>query len=292
MLASLAGLAALAAVGTQEASPYIQSWGGPTVEVSEGLWDMKTHEQTGLDALVKAAKGVRFVLVGESHDKASHHEFQAKVIEALARSGRYVTVGMEMFTRDNQRNVYPFSAGIWDDATFQKESDWKNQWGFDYGLYKPIFDLVRSERLPLYALNTPKAWVKEIGQKGPEALTKDKKPWLPELYLGNAKHRSLFDSMMGGHQPTGASNIYAAMVSWDEGMAKSAVDAMEDKLSDKWVMVICAGSGHVMFGQGIAYRIQRLTGEKSLISVCLDEVPGGKVSQGIGDFLFVSGGGD
>lgn len=193
-----------------------------------------------------------------------------------------------MFTRDNQENINGWSMGWWTDEEFVAKSDWKKQWGFDYKLYKPIFDTVKKNELPMAALNVPRDWVRQVGKAGPSAISEDKKAWVPELYLGNKEHRSVFDSLMGGHPMPGIDNVYAAQVTWDTGMAQSALDFMADSKSSKRVMVVCAGSGHVMYGQGINWRIQRKTGEKVVNVSCVDSDKAIEVSRGIGDFVFVA----
>ena len=294
MLSIVAGLALLAAQDGHASNPYTLGLGQATkhIALSPGVWDMKKGSKTSVEAIAQAAKGYRYVLVGESHDQLAHHEFQAQVIEALVKSGRDVVVGMEMFTRDNQRNVIPWSSGRWDKETFIRESNWKTQWGFDYDLYSPIFKVVKGFKLPLYALNVPRDWVREVGREGPSKIDASRKPWVPELYLQNENHREIFTSLMGGHPMTGpqGENIYAAQVTWDTGMAKSAIDAMEDKLSDNWVMVIVAGIGHVMYGECINYRIKRMGGGESLDVVCIDKSNSANlVSTKIADFVYYTG---
>jgi len=245
--------------------------------------------KVNIDQVVQAAKPVRYVLVGESHTSADHHKLQARVIDALAGAGRDVIVGFEMFTRPNQASLAPMTLGKWDDETFQREADWKGQWGFDYTLYKPIFDVVRQRRLPMVALNVPRDWVRAVGRGGPGALSADQKSELPELYLGNQEHRSIFNAMMGGHPPSGAAgdNTYAAMVLWDEGMADTAMKAMKWR-SGNAVMVIVAGAGHVMYNQGIGYRIKRHSGEGSVVVVAIDGSEARDVSRGLADFVYMS----
>lgn len=295
---SLTVLAAAALIQSAQTSdvphPYQLAIGrSGSIVAKSGIYDLRSASPSSLGEVVKAARGYRYVLVGESHDNLLHHQMQAEVIRALANSGRYVAVGMEMFTRDNQRNVTPFSSGVWSDEQFQTQANWKTQWGFDYALYKPIFDAVRETKSPLYALNAPRDWVREIGRRGPEAVDASREPWIPRLRenLNNNNHKKVFEALMGGHPMTGpqGDNIYAAQVSWDVSMATTAAQAMEDKLSDKWVMVIVAGSGHVMYGQAINYRLKKLYGMDSISLVCIEGAPDDKVSRGLGDFVYVSG---
>ena len=251
----------------------------------------RTADGAQVDVNEVALKGAKckFVLVGESHTDAEHHKAQAAIIDAIAATGRQVIVGFEMFTRDNQRNIDPWTAGKYSEQEFIQESDWKKQWGFDYSLYKPIFDVIKQRGLRMAALNVPRDWVRQVGRKGPSAITADQKSWVPDLDLTNKDHRELFTAMMGGHPDMPAeqlNNIYAAQVTWDTGMAKSAFDAMA------WhgdaTMVICAGSGHVAYGEGIAYRLAQMGDKSRLIVVCVDSKPGEKVSKGLGDFVFTA----
>ncbi len=257
--------------------------------VEKGYTDTKSGKAVNPDDIAAAADGIRFVFVGESHNNPDDHRAQADIISALIKRGRDVCVGFEMFTRDNQKNLNPFSMGWWTDEEFQKNADWKKQWGFPYKLYKPVFDVIRDNKLPMAALNVPRDWVRQVGQKGPSALTTDQSHWVPTpLDLTNKTHRTIFDAMIGGHPSTGADNMYAAMVVWDVGMANSALDFMNESKNPRRVMVICVGSGHVMYEQGINWRIRQRTGERSLTITCVDTDKAREVSRGLGDFVFAA----
>ena len=274
-----------------QADPYLIELGAPgRVNVDIGLTDARTGRPAGLNDVVKAAVGKRFVLVGESHDQPAHHETQAQIIRALVAAGRDVAVGFEMFTRDNQASLAPWTRGMWSRDEFIEKADWENQWGFDFSLYEPIFEAVRENNLPMLALNVPRDWVRQVGREGPSVLTPEQREWAPDLYLHNERHRTVFDAMMAGHPLTGsqAENTYAAMVVWDEGMANSALEYMDSRLSRRAVMVIVVGSGHMMYGQGINYRIARRTGEECLNVICITSEGKRTVSRGLAEFVYVS----
>lgn len=283
-------LFALLAIGLQ-ADPYLLDIGkAGRVTVDIGMTSTATGAQVGLNDVVKAALGKRFVLVGESHDQQAHHVTQANIINALVAAGRDVAVGFEMFTRDNQASLAPWTRGMWSRDEFIEKADWENQWGFDFSLYEPIFEVVQENNLPMLALNVPRDWVRQVGREGPSVLTPEQREWVPDLYLHNERHRTVFDAMMAGHPLTGsqAENTYAAMVVWDEGMANSALDYMDSRLSRRAVMVIVVGSGHMMYGQGINYRIGRRTGEECLNVICITSEGERPVSRGLAEFVFVS----
>ncbi|MCH7905046.1 MAG: ChaN family lipoprotein [Armatimonadetes bacterium] len=282
---------ALLAAAVLQDDPYTLDIGAPgTVEVRSGYTRTATGQAATPDDIAAAADGLQYVFVGESHDQLAHHLAQTAIIDALLKRGRDVIVGFEMFTRDNQRNLAPWSVGYWSQDQFIEKSGWETQWGFDYKLYAPIFDAIRIHRLPMVALNVPREWVRSVGREGPGALNSEQREWVPDLFLEDETHRAIFASMMGGHPVTGTQgeNIYAAMVTWDEGMARSAIDYMDTRHNRNAVMVVVAGSGHMMYDRGINYRIKLRSGAESLNITCITASETRSVSRGLADFVFVS----
>lgn len=277
-----------------QSDPHLLTIGRPgTMRVqAENAYDTASGKKIDFKRIAAMADKTRWVLVGESHDNPWHHQAQAKVIEALVARGRDVIVGFEMFTRPIQPKLADFSMGWQTDEQFIKESEWKSQWGFDYLLYKPIFDMIRQHRLPMVGLNVPRDWVRRVGKDGYSALTADERAQLPgDLDLTNADHRNIFTALMGGHPMTGArgENIYSAQVLWDTGMADTAIKAMDQRKFDKRpVMVVLAGIGHVMYGQGIMYRINKRTGETGITVACVEGDASVEVARGIGDVVIAT----
>lgn len=252
--------------------------------------DTRSGKKCTAADIARAARGTRFVYLGESHDDPLHHQMQADVIRALVADGRDVVVGMEMFTRPVQQNLAGWTLGWYSEEQFIEKSDWKKQWGFDYALYKPIFDAVKELKLPIVALNVPRDWVRAVGKTGFEGLTSDQKAELPaQMDLGNKNHRAIFDTLMGGHPMTGTQgdNIYAAQVLWDEGMADTAVKYMATRRSDRLVMVVIAGSGHTLFEQGINWRVKKRTGDAGVTVVMGEAEAPKEVSRGVGEFVYL-----
>ncbi|MCB8933208.1 MAG: ChaN family lipoprotein [Chthonomonadaceae bacterium] len=255
----------------------------------EKIVNTRTGAEVDVDAIAAAADGQRFVYVGENHDNPSHHRMQAAIIDALVRRGRDVVVGFEMFTRPVQDELNPWTLGWWSEEEFVQRSDWKNQWGFDFALYRPIFESIKKNRLPMVALNVPRDWVRAVGKEGPAGLTADQQRQVPAIDTTDKTHRSVFEAMMGGHPVSGTQgeNMYAAMVLWDTGMADSALkylDAMPPNRNR--VMVVLAGSGHVMYGLGINGRVARRTGEHGVTVVMVASEAPETVSRGLGDFVY------
>lgn len=268
---------------------------GPKGEVQASLGVITatgTGKAATVDAIAAAADGKRFVFLGENHATAPHQQLEADVVAALVKRGRKVIVGLEMYTRPKQDWLDQWSSGSLSEADFLEKSDWKGQWGFPFEFYRPVFNVVKDNKLPLVALNVPRDWVRQVGRKGYAGLTNEARLQLPaDLFLGNKEHKQVFDALMGGHPMTGpqGDNIYAAQVLWDEGMADTAIKWLERTPADnKTVFVVIAGVGHVMYGQGINYRVQRRTKQKG-ITVAMGQAAGpSMVSKGSGDFVYLT----
>lgn len=288
---SMLAAAALALIPFQAPDPLRLAIGrAGEVKIEAGLIvDLRSGKLARIPDIAAAADGTRFVYLGESHTNVDHHRMQAAVIEALVARGRDVVVAFEMFTRPVQSSLNPWTMGWWSEADFIEKSDWKKQWGFDYAIYKPIFDATRKHRLPMVALNVPRDWVRAVGRGGPGALPEEAKGQVPELDLSSKGHRQVFDALMGGHPPMGAQgqNIYAGQVLWDTAMADSAIKYLALRPSTaKTVFVVIAGSGHVMYGQGINYRVWKRTGDSGITLTMMEAEKEVEVSRGIGDFLY------
>jgi uncharacterized iron-regulated protein len=278
------------AVEQNPPSPYTLPIGreGQTVVESGRITDLKTGKPASVDDIAKAADRKLFVFLGEEHATEPDQLVHAAVIEALVRRGRHVVVGLEMYQRPKQTILDQWSAGQVSEADFLAKSDWKGQWGYDFAFYRPVFDAIQRYNLPLIGLNIPRDWVRAVGKGGFDALKPEDKAQLPaDMSLDNGEHKKVFDSLMGGHAMS--PNIYSAQVLWDEAMADTALKYLsEHRPSSRTVFVVIAGSGHVMYRQGINYRIAKRKGGDGITVVMLDSNEPVPVSNGLADFVLVS----
>jgi uncharacterized iron-regulated protein len=254
--------------------------------------EAKSGKVVTVDDVAKAADRKRFVFLGENHATAPHQQLEADVIAALVKRGRDVVVGLEMYTRPKQEWLDQWSQGTLEEADFLERSEWKKQWGFDFAFYRPVFDVVKANKLPLVALNVPRDWVRAVGKGGYANLTAEQRQELPaDMHLGNEDHKKIYNALTGGH-PMGTNsieNMYAAQVLWDEGMADTAIKWLDSHpVTGKTVFVVLAGSGHVMYGQGINYRIARRKKGSGITLVMSQSEQAPTVAKGVGDFVYVT----
>lgn len=248
---------------------------------------MSDNVKVEIDAIVSAARGKHWVYIGETHDNPHAHILQADIIRALVKDERTVVVGMEMYQRSVQHVLFQWSEGKLSEEEFIEKSQWKTQWGFDYALYKPIFDVVKEYKLPLIGLNVPREWVRIASREGFDALPDEAKRQLPQMDMSNTNHRKVFDALIGGHPGGSADAMYRGQVLWDEAMADSALRYLKSRATDdKVLFVVIAGNGHVMYSQGINWRIKKRTGEDGITVVPIEMTETGRrVSAGVADFV-------
>ena len=286
---SLIAFAAIALQNQATPDPMRLPIGRPGEAVVQpgSILDLRSLKTATRADVAASADSCRFVFVGEEHDNPKHHQMQADIIQALVERGRSVIVGFEMFQRPIQPMLNPWTLGWWTEDEFIQKADWKHQWGMDYALYRPIFETIKKDKLPMVALNIPRDWVHTVGTKGYDALNDDQKGQLvPSLDLQNRNHKKMFEAMMEGHPA--APNMYAAQVLWDTAMADSAIKYLDSHvLPSNTVLVIVAGAGHGMYGQGINYRLGMRNAGSCLNLICVTGKDGPvTVSRGIGDYVY------
>ncbi|MFP2908704.1 ChaN family lipoprotein, partial [Pyxidicoccus sp. 3LFB2] len=69
------------------------------------IWDVKGNRFVDEAELLRALAGARFVVLGERHDQGDHHQLQAKLVRALASSGRKPALAFEMLDVEQQPAV-------------------------------------------------------------------------------------------------------------------------------------------------------------------------------------------
>jgi uncharacterized iron-regulated protein len=208
------------------------------------------------------------VCVGETHDSEVDHRVQLMIIQALyARDGR-LGVGMEMFQRPYQKALDRYVAGAIDEATMLEDTEYRKRWGYEWGLYRPIAEFCRRNRVPLAALNLSDELRARVRKMGYEKLTAEEKKLLGPVDFNVKAHREHWFERLGkmhghGEMPKEEKErFYQIMTLWDEYMADSAARFQQERKLRR--LVILAGSGHIDRGFGIPHRAARRTGGKAV----------------------------
>jgi len=262
-----------------------------------GILSGRTGRPVGFERMIDEMMAARIVHVGETHDSMAMHEIEFQVIRALyTRDGR-LAIGLEMVPVTLQEARNKWTAGILTRDELLRELEWYVTWNFNFGYYEKIFDFAREHRLPIYALNAPREVIGKIRMRGWDALSDAEKAFFPgPPDLTNQDHRTLIrtvfessdipEAMKGAGLDMMFEGLYRGQSAWDEVMGANAVRAA---WAEGRRVVVCAGSGHLLYGLGLnrrAYERSKLPA-RTVIAV---EVPAGTkdltVSRAIGDYVF------
>jgi uncharacterized iron-regulated protein len=207
------------------------------------------------------------ICIGETHDAELHHRVQLQIIKALFAYDERLGVGMEMFQRPYQKEIDRYIRGDSGEEEFLKSTEYKQRWGFDWALYKPIVDFCRHNKVPLAGLNVPKELTSRISKVAFAGLTDEEKKQLGPIDYQHKEHRDYWYerlSTLHGQSkspPEQKERSYQVMATWDDYMAESAARFQKEHLLRRFVVL--AGSGHVDRGFGIPQRAGKKTGGKT-----------------------------
>jgi len=193
------------------------------------------------------------VLLGETHDRAADHHWQLRQIAALHDEEPRLAIGLEMVPRSRQAALDGWIAGKLDEADFLRAVDWQDTWGFDFGLYRPIFAYAREHRIPLVALNVDRQVVRAVSRGGwaalqarpdldlgrPVAPSPEYDRYLAAAFAGHARAAE-GDALNGGFR-----RFVEVQLLWDRAMAKRIAEA---RAAGMPLIVVLAGSGHIREG--------------------------------------------
>jgi uncharacterized iron-regulated protein len=191
----------------------------------------------------------RVIAVGEKHDEASHHDVEARVLAAVAARDPGLVVGLEMVSQDQQGFLDDFLSGKTSESDFA--AWWKTAWGFDYALYKPVFDAARAKGLRVVGLNAPIAVVKAVAKRGLAGLTPAERAVLPATIAESAdpRYRDFVKESLSGHRmpPEALARMIEAQAVWNETMGAKAAALAEGGAR----VLVIAGQGHMLWRDGI-----------------------------------------
>lgn len=190
------------------------------------------------------------VLLGELHDRADHHRWQLQTLAALHALRGNMLLGFEMFPRRVQPALDRWVAGELTEAEFLAAADWAQVWGFESGLYAPLFHFARINRVPMLALNVERSLIREIGRKGIDAVADAMREGVgrpappPAAYVRDlhAVYREHPGAEKAGTDDPAFQRFVQSQIMWDRAMAEAIHGALLRHPGRQVVAVM--GRGH------------------------------------------------
>lgn len=234
----------------------------PSPVAHNDIVHIPTGEKVQFSDLTRFFDCAGVLYVGETHANRAAHQVQLKVLQAYyEKFGSNVAIGMEMFTRPYQPFLDQWIAGEIDEEKFLEDTRWDKEWGYDYSLYKDIFDFAREKKIPIIALNAPKELVKMLRNKGLKNLSEEEKKKLPEIDTTDFFHRVYLEKAIMEHVgiSTDFERYNDVQSLWEEYMAQTIVDYLSSWEGKDKKFLTFVGNGHIVYDFGIPKRVFRRT---------------------------------
>lgn len=233
---------------------------------------------------------VDMVCVGETHDSDLTHRVQLQIIKALFARDERLGVGLEMFQRPFQKALDRYASGAIKEDELLRSSEYRERWGYDWSLYRPVAEFCRHNGIPLAALNAPREITRKVSKSGYDSLSAAEKKELGPVDFQVGPHRTYWYErlarMHGRAKATAAEKerSYQVMTVWDEVMGASAAAFQQERRLRR--VVVLAGNGHVERGFGIPDRATKRTGGKAAtVRIVVGGDPGKVLKDPAADFV-------
>ncbi len=128
------------------------------------VWNLKEQRQATPLELFEAAAQARWVLLGEKHDNAEHHQIQALVVGALGQRGRQPAVVWEM--AEPLHDAALKAASLADLANLGPAVDWEERGWPSWSEYQPIAEQALTHGMTLAAGDAPPETRRMLGRGG------------------------------------------------------------------------------------------------------------------------------
>ena len=233
------------------------------------------------------------VYLGEEHHHRFHVEAALTVLKKLQEKGRAPVLAMEMFGWDGQTALDRHLSGSDQNRQeFLEAVRWQQNWGGAYEDYEPLVLFAKEQRLPIAALNPPKALVRTVAKQGLAQAQSDPvmAQWgmQDEVIVDDPVYRARILQQLqachGGGTDSLYQTMYDASMVRDEGMAKTLVARLslirQGANPMAGPLVSYTGGGHIQYNLPVPKRVvRRLPDGVHQISVYLTSFEVGRIEE-------------
>lgn len=238
------------------------------------VWDVRAGHPVPVEPWLAELASADIIYLGEEHRNRWHVEAALRVLRALTSHGRQPALALEMFDWESQTaiNRYLSDAPPSRDQ-FLQEARWEESWGGPFEDYEPLVNFAREHRLPLLALNPPRALVRLVATQGLWQAKKDERMarWgmRDEALSDDVAYRSVvLDQIRRCHADLtddAYRRMYDASLFRDEGMAKTIADHIRRSRAAPGAgpVVVYTGGGHIQYRLPVPNRVARRLGSEN-----------------------------
>lgn len=231
----------------------------------------------------------RALFIGEIHDRPEHHQNQLRLIQNLYANFPSIAIGVEHFQQPFQSHLNDYIAGRIDEREMLIRTEYFKRWKMDYRLLQPIFRFARENHIPVLALNISDELHSKVFKGGLSSLSPQDRSHIPaDIRPAGNDYRRRLKAIFDVHPESDNFETFVeGQLLWDEAMADVAAKYLKDH--PQTLLVVLAGLGHMMYGDGIPAGLDRRLGGR-LSAVAINGNQFGD-NPGIGDFILTAAGG-
>ncbi len=230
------------------------------------IWSARRQAFATRDELLDAVRKARFLLIGETHDNADHHQLEASLLENWLEAHAHAGVGFEMIDEGQApalREPLPT-----DPDAFAHKLAWDDSGWPEFALYRPVFEVALLRRVRVFAAHPSRerlrAAMHAVEAGDARALALD--PPLPAA-ARDALAQEIRDSHCGHAPEAMVAPMIAAQSFKDAWMARALHDAHPPA-------ALIAGRGHVRNDRAVPVYLKR-RGAQGILSIALIDVDPG-----------------
>ncbi|RKH38566.1 ChaN family lipoprotein [Corallococcus sicarius] len=237
------------------------------------IWDVAGGRFVDEEALRQAVVSTQYVLLGERHDHPDHHQLQAELVRATTHAGRRPALAFEMLDVTQWSTIAAsLKRSPGDAEALAQALDWEKSGWPAFSLYAPVFNAGLEAQLPIVAANLPRAQVRELVMKGPEALPAELRGRLQlDAPVPEDEAKAVREELDRSHCGELPKEMLEPMA-----LAQRARDAMmADQLLGLSVgngALLITGNGHVRKDRAVPAHLVRRMKDVTVLSVALLEV--------------------
>lgn len=243
----------------------------PTAHCTDDVW----HALTAALARVRDAGGI--ILLGEVHDNPGHHEFRARLVDALLdATDKRPGIVMEHVRADQKEALAavsrPGGTGPATPEAFFEALAWPKSGWPDQAIFAPLVATLLGHDLSILPGEPPRGVVRDMAMKGMAALAAGD-PLAPSLAepLPDTLQSALLDELEASHcglMPRTAFGGMALAQRYRDAFQAAALLAARKAHGGA---LLLAGNGHVRADRGVPYYLRRLAPQVPMLSLQLVE---------------------
>lgn len=219
-----------------------------------------TGEKVSFPQLSVFFDAARIVYVGEQHKNVESHEFQLRVLEEFYQKyGDNIAIGMEMFKRPYQHVLDRWVNKEISEEELLRGTHWRQEWGYDFGLYRDILYFARDKGIPVIALNITRELQKTVSRKGLKGLSDAERKRLPEIDTSDFYHRRYLRRVFEEHVDISGDfeRFYDVQCVWEDVMADSISRYLSSPQGRGRKFLAFMGDSHIIYHFGVPKRVFR-----------------------------------